>query len=66
MSDYWINFAKTGNPNGASLPEWKPFNVSENKVMNLNIDEQSMQPIAVKNQFNFLDKYQSYLRAKKK
>jgi para-nitrobenzyl esterase len=65
-SDYWVNFAKTGNPNGASLPGWKPFSVSENKVMNLNIDEQSMQPIAVKNQFNFLDKYQSYLRAKKK
>ncbi|MEO8712171.1 MAG: carboxylesterase family protein, partial [Parafilimonas sp.] len=66
MSDYWVNFAKTGNPNGASLPEWKLFSVAENKVMNLNIDEQSMQPISVKNQFDFLDKYQSYLRAKKK
>ena len=23
MQGYWVNFAKTGNPNGASLPEWQ-------------------------------------------
>ena len=25
MSSYWVNFAKTGNPNGAGLPEWQAF-----------------------------------------
>jgi para-nitrobenzyl esterase len=25
MSSYWINFIRTGNPNGASLPEWKTY-----------------------------------------
>ena len=24
MSTYWINFIKTGNPNGAGLPDWSP------------------------------------------
>ena len=24
MSSYWINFIKTGNPNGIGLPEWSP------------------------------------------
>ena len=65
MSEYWVNFAKTGNPNSASLPEWKPFSNAENKIMALDINEQSMQPIAVKNEFDFLDKYQQYLRSKK-
>ncbi len=25
VSAYWVNFVKTGNPNGDGLPEWKPF-----------------------------------------
>lgn len=25
MSAYWLNFAKTGNPNGAGLPNWASF-----------------------------------------
>jgi len=25
MSDYWINFAKNGDPNGEGLPQWKSF-----------------------------------------
>ena len=26
--DYWTNFAKTGNPNGAGLPTWRPWSAS--------------------------------------
>jgi para-nitrobenzyl esterase len=26
MTEYWTNFAKTGNPNGANLPVWPQYN----------------------------------------
>ncbi len=35
MSVHWTNFAKTGNPNGAGLPEWSAFNESSQQVMGL-------------------------------
>jgi para-nitrobenzyl esterase len=25
MIRYWTNFAKTGNPNGEGLPQWRPY-----------------------------------------
>jgi len=33
MSTYWVNFAKTGDPNGASLPVWPAFNKQKGEVM---------------------------------
>jgi para-nitrobenzyl esterase len=35
MSSYWVNFAKTGNPNGPGLPEWPAFSNAENKVLDI-------------------------------
>ena len=31
-SDYWVNFVKTGNPNGLGLPAWPKYTASENLV----------------------------------
>jgi len=31
-SDYWVNFVKTGNPNGKGLPAWPKYTASENLV----------------------------------
>ena len=36
MQGYWTNFAKTGNPNGAGLPEWKPFTPADQRIQILN------------------------------
>lgn len=33
ISSYWINFAKSGNPNGTGLPEWPKYNSQKNLVM---------------------------------
>ena len=36
MMAYWTNFAKTGNPNGAGVPEWKPFTADVQTIQILN------------------------------
>jgi len=33
MSTYWVNFAKSGNPNGPGLPQWPAFTNADNKVL---------------------------------
>ena len=35
MVGYWTNFAKTGNPNGDSLPIWSPWDPVSNKLQEL-------------------------------
>ncbi len=35
MSSYWVNFAKSGNPNGPGLPQWPAFTNAESKVQYL-------------------------------
>jgi len=35
MSDYWVNFATTGNPNGKGLPEWTPYTIDTECYMEL-------------------------------
>jgi para-nitrobenzyl esterase len=33
VSTYWANFAKTGNPNGKGLPEWRPYTLQSRSTM---------------------------------
>lgn len=33
MSAAWVNFARTGNPNGRGLPAWKPYSRADRQVM---------------------------------
>ena len=36
MQSYWVNFAKTGNPNGAGLPDWPSYNRSSEAFLEIN------------------------------
>jgi len=36
VSDAWIAFARTGNPNTAKLPRWTAFNATDRPTMVIN------------------------------
>lgn len=33
MSDYWVNFVKTGDPNGTGLPHWDQYTDADKMIM---------------------------------
>ena len=35
MLNYWVNFAKNGNPNGEGLPTWDEYKNNTDPVMEL-------------------------------
>jgi len=37
LQAYWVNFIKTGNPNGGQLPKWAAFDSTRNEVMALSV-----------------------------
>ena len=38
MNTYWVNFAKTGNPNGEGLPEWPAYTPENNRILDIQPD----------------------------
>jgi para-nitrobenzyl esterase len=38
MNGYWVNFAKTGNPNGDGLPLWPLYNPKTNQILEVQSD----------------------------
>ncbi|MVM28917.1 carboxylesterase family protein [Spirosoma sp. HMF4905] len=56
MSSYWVNFAKTGNPNGKNLPNWPAYKPAAENVLILDKTIQS-QPLPTKPQLAFWEQY---------
>lgn len=54
MSAYWVNFTKTGNPNGTGLPEWKKYNAADGFIQKLG-NEVTGRPGLHQAAFDFLD-----------
>lgn len=38
MNAYWVNFAKTGNPNGKGLPKWPVYHPKKNMILDIQSD----------------------------
>lgn len=55
---YWVNFAKTGNPNGKGLAAWAPFNPDRETRMVFD-EHPAMHPITNQDQLRFWDKLAS-------
>jgi para-nitrobenzyl esterase len=54
MNAYWVNFIKTGNPNGKGLPAWKAYDKAMGNIMVL--DEKTKQQTGLyKKEFAFFD-----------
>ncbi len=54
VQSYWINFARTGNPNGAGVPEWPAYNAADNwPVMHLDATPE-VRPDTTRDRYLFL------------
>jgi para-nitrobenzyl esterase len=65
MSEYWVNFAKTGDPNGPGLPEWTAFAADGSKAMTFDT-EPGMKSLPHPERLEVLDAYMTWRRQQAK
>jgi para-nitrobenzyl esterase len=56
MSSYWVNFAKSGNPNGQDLPKWNAYTSEKAEVMRIGANTGMMPAASSKEKLDFLKK----------
>ncbi len=62
MMTYWVNFAKTGDPNGPGLPNWPSFNPNTQQVLYFDATI-AAKPVPNAAQLQVLNDYFSWRRA---
>jgi para-nitrobenzyl esterase len=65
ISSYWVNFAKSGDPNGPGLPQWPAFAENNQKVMVFDAAP-SARPLPNLDEVQVYDAYVSWLREQAK
>ncbi|MEJ2110349.1 MAG: carboxylesterase family protein [Acidobacteriota bacterium] len=61
ISSYWVNFARTGDPNGPGLPEWPAFAEDDQKAMVFE-ELPGAQPVPNLDKLKAYDGYVEWLR----
>jgi len=61
IRSYWINFAKSGDPNGSGLPPWPAFTEKDQRVMFFN-SAAGAKPIPNLEKLKAFDSYYSWRR----
>jgi para-nitrobenzyl esterase len=64
MSSMWVNFARSGSPNGAGHPQWPAFDGKTDVLMNFG-DAPKAQPAPHKPQIDFIDAWLTQQRARR-
>jgi para-nitrobenzyl esterase len=62
MMNYWVNFARTGNPNKEGLQQWPQFNNGDNAVMYLKGIAPRTGPVPNTPQLELMEEYFKWLR----
>jgi para-nitrobenzyl esterase len=56
MTSYWVNFARTGDPNASGLPKWPRYEPASRRVMHLDVTVKDA-PEAHRARYEALDAY---------
>jgi para-nitrobenzyl esterase len=63
MRTYWTNFAKTGDPNGAGLPNWPAYSAATPETLHIESGNTQAGPIVDEAGLKVLDEYYAWRRS---